>query len=575
MSRKSGRMTFQLALVALVATALVAAGPAASSSYSITADGTPLTVTTTASGENVRATFSGTAGQRVSLDITNVTIGSSGCCSTQVWVVKPDGTLLAAKTYVGTAGAFIGPKTLPKNGTYKILLDPQGTATGSATLKLYTVPADLNVPATVNGSPNVASVGTPGQNAYFPFSGSAGQRVSLEVSDVSIASSKISILKPDGTNLMSSVALPPSGGFFGPKTLPVNGTYKVFLNPQSRSTGNATVRLHNVPANVSASIVAGGSPVTVSIGSPGQNADVTFSGVAGHRVSLDMSDVTIGDSSCCSTKVSIKKPDGTTVASSQSVGTAGGFVDTKSLPVNGTYTIAVDPQNAATGAMTLKLYDVPADASGAIAVGTPLVSSLAVPGRNGVYTFSGTLNQRISLDVSAVSFTSVKVGIKKADGSNVVFPTTIGPSGGFIDAKSLPATGTYTVTVDPQGNSTGSATLSLYNVPADASGSITINGSAQSLSMTVPGQNGKLTFNAGAGQDLFLDITSMTIGESGCCSAKLSILKPDGTKLMFPTSIGTSGGSFDTTTTVAGVYTIVVDPISSATGDITLQLSSV
>jgi hypothetical protein len=576
MFRKSGRMTLQLALLAaFVGTALVAAGPAASSSYSITADGTPLTVTTTSSGENVRATFSGVAGQRVSLDITGVSIGSSGCCSMQVWLAKPDGTLLIKKTYVGTAGGFFNARTLPVNGTYKIMLDPQGTAKGSATLKLYTVPDDLSIPATVDGSPNVASVGTPGQNAYFPFSGTAGQRVSLEVSDVTMPSAKVSILKPNGDELLSAVSVNELGAFFDPRTLPVDGTYKVFLNPLSRSTGDATVRLHDVPADVTGTIVAGGAPQTVSITAPGQNARLTFSGTAGDRVSLGLSDVTIGSSACCSTKVSILNPDGSALTAATLVGTSGAFLDRKALPVTGTYKIVVNPQSAATGDMTLQLFDVPNDDSGLIAAGTPLTSTLSSPGQNATYTFSGALGDRVSLDVTDVSFDSVKVGIKKPDGTYLVSPVTISASGGFLDAKVLPVGGTYRVQVDPVGDATGSATLNLYDVPADASGSITVDSSSESLTITTPGQNGKLTFSAGAAQDLFLDVSGVTIGSSSCCSAKISILKPDGTKLLFPTFVGTNGGSFDTTTTVAGTYTIVVDPQGNATGDITLQLSSV
>src|SRR5688500_10258226 len=138
MFRKVGLRPLQVALLAaFVGTALVAAGPAASSSYTITADGTPLTVTTTSAGENARATFSGTDGQRISLDISEVTIGTSGCCSTEVWIAKPDGTQLFKKTLVGLNGAFLNTKTLPSNGTYKIKLDPQGTAKASATLRLY------------------------------------------------------------------------------------------------------------------------------------------------------------------------------------------------------------------------------------------------------------------------------------------------------------------------------------------------------------------------------------------------------------------------------------------------------
>ena len=82
-----------------------------------------------------------------------------------------------------------------------------------------------------------------------------------------------------------------------------------------------------------------------------------------------MSDVTIGPSSCCSTKVSIVKPDGTALASPTSVGTSGGSIDAKTLPAAGSYTILVDPQSNATGSMTLTLHTVPPDATGSITAG--------------------------------------------------------------------------------------------------------------------------------------------------------------------------------------------------------------
>jgi hypothetical protein len=570
MFRKSGRRTLQLALLAtFVGTALVAAGPAASSSYTITADGTPLTVTTTAAGENAKATFSGTEGQRVSLDITDVTIGSSGCCSMQVWVAKPDGTLLFKKTYVGTAGAFINPKALPTNGTYKIILDPAGTAKGSATLKLYTVPDNLNIPATADGSANVASIATPGQNAFFPFSGTAGDRIALEVSDVSMASAKVSIRKPDGTNLLGPVAVNDADAFLGPKNLPVNGTYKVFLDPQSRSVGDATVRVHSVAADVTGTLVADDPAQLVSIPSPGQVARLSFSGSQGDRVSLDISEVTIPNA-----KVKINKPDGSELAS-VTVSSTEAFLDTKTLPVNGTYKVVVDPTSADTGDVTLQLHDVPADATGVIAVETPLASSLAVPGQNASYTFSGTAGNRVAVDVSANSFDSVKIGLKKPDGSYLIPAGTISLADGFLDTKTLPVSGTYKVTVDPVGNATGSVTLTRYSVPADASDSVTVDGASQAISTSVPGQNATLTFSADALQDLFLDLSSVTIGSDPASGAKVSVLKPDGSKLVFPQAFGTTGWSDSFTTTVAGTYTIVIDPQNDATGGVTAQLTSV
>src|SRR5918995_454423 len=122
------------------------------------------------------------------------------------------------------------------------------------------------------------------------------------------------------------------------------------------ASGSATLAHYDVPPDVLASIVPGGSPVFVSTDVPGQNAKVLFDGVAGQRVSLEATDVVM---SCCTTAVSILRPDGKTLASA-TVGANGGFLDTQTLPSSGTYTILVDPLRAATGSLVLTLYDVPA-----------------------------------------------------------------------------------------------------------------------------------------------------------------------------------------------------------------------
>src|SRR5207237_7739276 len=47
----------------------------------------------------------------------------------------------------------------------------------------------------------------------------------------------------------------------------------------------------------------------------------------------------------------------------------------------------------------------------------------------------------------------------------------------------------YTITIDPQGTATGSATLTLYDVPPDVTGSLAIGGPPQPVSVGTPGQN--------------------------------------------------------------------------------------
>jgi VCBS repeat-containing protein len=166
-----------------------------------------------------------------------------------------------------------------------------------------------------------------------------------------------------------------------------------------------------------------------------------------------------------------------------------------------------------------------------------------------------------------------KVSIVNPDGSKLIFPTNVDDNGAFFDTKTLPLTGTYKLQLNPTGGATGDATLTVYDVPADATATLATDGTPATISITTPGQDARLSFSASAGQDLTLDLSSVTIGSSGCCSAELSVRKPDGTRLVFPLFVGTSGASIDFTTTVAGTYSIELDPLFAATGDATFALA--
>ena len=96
---------------------------------------------------------------------------------------------------------------------------------------------------------------------------------------------------------------------------------------------------------------------TVTIATPAQNARLTFDGTDGQRISLELTDVTIGSSPGSGVKVSVRKPDGTTLVSDLTLGTLGGFIDAKVLPVNGAYKVVVNPQGEATGDITVTLHD--------------------------------------------------------------------------------------------------------------------------------------------------------------------------------------------------------------------------
>jgi len=512
--------------------------------------------------------------------MTSVTIGTSSCCSAFVSIRNPDSTTLVAPVFVGTSGAFIDVQTLGTTGTYTIFVDPQNTDVGGITLTLNDVPADVTSTITPGGAPVTVTTTVSGQNASVTFNGTASQRVSLKLSGVTVGTSsccsvRVSILKPDGTTLVTPQFVGTSGSFIDVQTLPATGTYTIFVDPQGTDVGSVTLTLYDVPADVTNTITPGGAAVSVTTTIPGQNASLTFSGTTSQRISLQMTNVTIGTSSCCSVRVSILKPDGTTLVSPQFVGTSGSFIDVQTLPATGTYTIVVDPQGTDVGGMTLTLFDVPADPTPSITAGGSAVTvTTTVPGQNARPTFSGTAAQRISLKMTSVtigtsSCCSVRVSILNPDGSTLVSPTFVGTAGGFIDVQTLATTGTYTIVVDPQNADIGSITLTLYSVPADTTGTVTIGGSAVGVTLATPGQNGSLTFTGTSGQQATVHVTSNTMS-----TVQVTLFKPDGTQM---TSAFTSATSFNLTTqslTTTGTYTIKINPDSSNTGSLNISVTN-
>jgi hypothetical protein len=395
-----------------------------------------------------------------------------------------------------------------------------------------------------------------------------GQKVSVLVSNVVNADpAELDLLKPDGSHaIVAPVTVTNAGAWMKTVTLPVNGVYKILLDPQLANTGSADVQLFIVPPDLSGPITPG-TPLTVTTTAPGQNATYTFTGTINTRVSLNLTAVSIEN-----LKVSILKPDGTNLIV-KTVGTSGGFGDPVKLPVGGTYKVFVNPQSSFYGSVTVGVYVVPADTTGPLVLGTPLPISTTVPGQNATRTFNGTAGQRISFNFTGVTMASVKV-IVKAPGTSppTVLQRTFGTDGDFVDPVTLPAgrTGLYTVTIDPQGASTGSVTLTFYNVPADTTGTT-------SCANTVPGQNCKLTpLTVSSGTHTLTVTTNVPAAAGQTQSVSLTVYQGTTTtpanQIAFDTA-GPAGNDFEVFFPANGTYTIVVDQFGAATGTTSVAIS--
>src|SRR5437762_10404809 len=69
------------------------------------------------------------------------------------------------------------------------------------------------------------------------------------------------------------------------------GTYTIFIDPQGAATGGVTVQLNN-ESGVADACTAGTAVARMTTTAGGQDARLTFSGTAGQRVSLAVTNVT-------------------------------------------------------------------------------------------------------------------------------------------------------------------------------------------------------------------------------------------------------------------------------------------
>lgn len=528
------------------------------------APGESQTATINTPNKSALLTFNGVEGQRVSITLTSFNV--TGHNDVRMTLYDPTGNQLA-NTSLDFSPFFIDAMTLSSTGIYALLVDVS-PGTGTFVVNIHNV-VDVSGILTADGPTAPLSLTTPGQNARFTFNGSTGQRLILRLTNIDMVPNvniNISVQAPDESFVADAITLDVNSILIRTGLLPVTGIYSVLIDPTAfrAATGNMNVTLATQPADVTGSLTADGPSLTLTTGVPGQDARATFAGTAGQKLNLQINPVTIPAST-----VLINNPDGTALVQQTSVDARGWFIELPDLPQSGTYTVLVVPVSEATGSVTLTLLTA---APISIAPdGSSVQVNITTPNQRPRLIFNGTAGQRVSLNVPTLTISQITVQILRPDGtqlsSNVLFSSG---ASRFIEPQTLPSTGAYTIVITPSNAfATGNMTLALYDVPADISGTIEIGGASVPLTISTPGQNATLTFNATSGQQVTVRLTGNTIS-----TVTVSLLRPNGTTV---TSLTRTTSSFDLTTqtlTVSGTYTIRIDPFGATTGSINVRVTS-
>jgi hypothetical protein len=139
-----------------------------------------------------------------------------------------------------------------------------------------------------------------------------------------------------------------------------------------------------------------------------------------------------------------------------------------------------------------------------------------------------------------------------------------------MDIFTFTQAGAYYLFVDPQDQSVGSETVTLYTIN-DINATVDTLNHPVTVTTTVPGQNANITFSAASGQNLTWSVSNSSFPIARCYA---TLKGPDGSVLYQRDC--SSGGPWSDTRTApqTGTYTIIMDPVLSSTGNLTVSVTA-
>ncbi|MFN8082122.1 MAG: hypothetical protein U0Q19_21385 [Kineosporiaceae bacterium] len=200
---------------------------------------------------------------------------------------------------------------------------------------------------------------------------------------------------------------------------------------------------------------------TTIVWTVGQNPLATFSGTKGTRVALQLSGAqwTPQDQSVW---VRLRNRSGSFVTGDYGLTPVNGsaFFDfAETLPEDGTYTVVLDPQGAASGRMTLTATAI-TDIRRSVSLGETTTVKFTKPGQQALLTVEVPRNRTLSWTADSAGFWS-NLTLRDASGQTISYgESSPGTSSGMFWTEPL-AAGKYTVVIDPRDVTVGTIKLKL------------------------------------------------------------------------------------------------------------------
>ncbi len=185
--------------------------------------------------------------------------------------------------------------------------------------------------------------------------------------------------------------------------------------------------------------------------------------------------------------------------------------------------------------------------------------------RQSVYALATPMNSRLSLAIG--SGPAGTVAVRNPDGTTVT-SASIGAAPSFIEPWTfVPG---QTIQTERTGVESGNVTVTLFDVPADVTHAVKIDGAPAAIAITQPGQNGVVSFNGVQGQRVAVQATANTIA-----GVTTTLRTPEQTALASLSSRSATFALPEVTLPADGAYSVVVDPGGALVGSIDVAVTAV
>lgn len=550
--------------------------------------GTPLAVTIPRRGQDAVLTFAAAVGDPLAIVVSDLAT-TPGNRRVGYSIVGPDGANVVYPNSMDAPGEVISVSSLPANGMYRLILDPQQASTASFAVKRI----EAATGTLIVGDPMTRiTTQAVGQAVTLAFSASEGADLGIGL---------ISHAPPgDGSMLTAYVTRASDGSqvmyqdcFYYQLTgcdLDLEnlaaGNYRLTLLPKSYATNAIDV---DVTLSADAAIaLQPGSPASIAMSRPGQNGQVTFEATAGDRFSLLASNIAF-DPAMSAAEYEIRSPNGS-VFSWGRIQLGDGSIAMPTFAQTGTYTLWLDPHEASTAQITFSIVE---PVEGAVTIdGAGVSYSTTQNGQNLVVELSIPAPMRVGIGLTDVA--------QPGPGVGYIIAQALGPDGNNVSldddnychntqcSMELVATqaGVHRLIFEPTPNSSpvNPAYTGVFAFKIFASTEVTATAQAEvplPLAITRPGQRARVYFDAVQGQGisvLFDDFQFSGINEYTWVNFAMWDPAVQGVTLDYSRAYESYGGAtlFQLGMPATKTYLLTIKPDDAATAsmDITVLVAA-